>query len=358
MFEAQYGREPFDLRLTVLRLIRNLHIIVLVTLLGTLVFGGGYYVKNVLLVTSHYYKAVSTYKVEYTDEPSKSGDYYINEMSWNTYVQSGDFLEALTDTMAEMGVQQVDSQELAGMLSAALASDIHVPSVAVTSESQALSIQIERAVEKTMTEYFAESNPQIREIRVINQAVDAEEVKPDVRPVRAVILSAVLSCFFAVVIFLLYEIGNDGIWLPASVRKRYGLKCVGTIGGMEFGSNTEYIFRNMKRVAVCTAEDESDPKPVADILGVVSSTQTEWIPVQAPVICPESAQCMREMDGVILCVNAGNHAGKKIERVLEFMKEQDIDVTAVLLNNADEWLIRTYYLIPKREPDMAVQKRG
>lgn len=362
MLEAQYGREPFDLRLTVLRLIRNIHIIILVTALGTVAFGGGYYVKNVLLVKSHYYKAASTYKVEYTDEPSKSGDYYINEMSWNTYVQSGDFLDALAETMAAMGVQQVEQQELAGMLSAALASDIHVPSVTVTTESAELSIGIEQAVEKTMTGYFAESNPQISEIKVIDPAVAAEEVEPDVRPVRAVILSAVLSGFFAIVVFLLYELGNDGIWLPASVRRRYGLKCVGTIESRELWTNLEYIFSDMKKVAVCTAEDEADPKAVAAILSdrTISSqiksesiklTHTEWIPVPAPVICPESAQCMRDMDGVILCVNAGSHAGKRLERVLEFMKEQDIDVTAVLLNSADEWLIRTYYLIPKNDPE-------
>ena len=48
MLEGSYGREPFDLRLTVLRMIRQLNIIAGFTLAGTLVFGGGYYLKNVL----------------------------------------------------------------------------------------------------------------------------------------------------------------------------------------------------------------------------------------------------------------------------------------------------------------------
>jgi len=357
MFEAQYGKEPFDLRLTVLRFIRNIHVIILVTVLGTLVFGGGYYVKNILLVTGHYYKAASTYKVEYTDEPSKAGDYYINEMSWNTYVQSGDFLNALTKKMDEMGIRQIDNEELAAMLSATLASDIHVPSVTVTTESGDLSMGIERAVEETMTGYFADTNPQIREIKVIDQAVEAEEVEPDVRPVRALILSAILSCFFAVTVFLLYEMGNDSVWLPASVRKRYGIKCVGTAGSEELSTNIEYIFRDIEKAAVCTVEIEADPKAAAAILeDSAQHIRTEWIPVPAPLTFPESVQCIREMDGLILSVNAGSHAGKKLERVLEFMKEQDIDVTAVLLNNADEWLIRAYYLIPKSNPDDVIRK--
>lgn len=47
--EASYGKEPFDLRLEVLCLCRNLWKILAVTVLGAVLFGGGYYVKNVLL---------------------------------------------------------------------------------------------------------------------------------------------------------------------------------------------------------------------------------------------------------------------------------------------------------------------
>ena len=67
MWEGYYGKEPFDLRLTALRFLKNLDKIIVVTLAGTLIFGGGYYVKNVLLRGEVYYSAQSTYKVEYSD---------------------------------------------------------------------------------------------------------------------------------------------------------------------------------------------------------------------------------------------------------------------------------------------------
>ena len=47
--EASYAKEPFDLRLLLLRLGRNLWKILALTILGTVLFGGGYYVKKVLL---------------------------------------------------------------------------------------------------------------------------------------------------------------------------------------------------------------------------------------------------------------------------------------------------------------------
>ncbi len=49
IWEGSYAAEPFDFRLTMLRMMRSMGWIVLFTLLGTCLFGGGYYVKNVLL---------------------------------------------------------------------------------------------------------------------------------------------------------------------------------------------------------------------------------------------------------------------------------------------------------------------
>ena len=80
--EVSYGKEPFDLRLMCLRLCRNLWKILAVTVVGTLLFGGGYYVKNVLLQPDPGYAASSTYKVEYKENPNAAGAYSIRENSW------------------------------------------------------------------------------------------------------------------------------------------------------------------------------------------------------------------------------------------------------------------------------------
>ncbi len=98
MWEGSYGKEPFDLRLTVLRLLACADRILLLTLAGTLLFGGGYYVKNVLLRQEKQYGITSVYRVEYAVEEEKDvGTVYINEMSWNTYLHSQEFLDAVME---------------------------------------------------------------------------------------------------------------------------------------------------------------------------------------------------------------------------------------------------------------------
>lgn len=336
MLTAYYGKEPFDLRLTALRLLRNLHKILGITLAGTLLFGGGYYVKNVALGEDPVYTATSTYKLSYVTEPSQSGDYYINEMTWNTYVHSEEFLEKVGEHL------QPDSGLVpsAEMIEAKLDSDVHVPSTVVSTGSESWTLLLARAVEETMTADFAQSNEQVASVRLIDPAVTAQEVYPDVRPVRAFVLSAVLSFFFAVTLFLLREIGSDDIWLPATLSARYGLPAVGTMHSRELESNLDYRFRGKQSVAVCAADERIDPA------AVTAALKREWTPVPAPLSDPDACGVLRESEGVLLVVKAGIHAGKPLEYVLEYLRAQEIDVTAALLWDADERLIRAYYLLP------------
>ena len=99
--EASYAKEPFDLRLLLLRLGRNLWKILALTILGTVLFGGGYYVKNVLLQPDPGYAASSTYKVEYVENPNAAGAYYINEATWNSLLHTGEFLDGVETHLQE-----------------------------------------------------------------------------------------------------------------------------------------------------------------------------------------------------------------------------------------------------------------
>ena len=378
MWQGSYGKEPFDLRLTMLRFMRCLNRILLLTLAGTVLFGGGYYVKNVLMHPEKEYSATSTFKVEYEVPPTQSGDYYINSMTWNTLVQSQEFLVGVQAHLAEMyGIlpEEITAEELKGMLSATLPSDWNVPTVTVVADSPDMTIQIAAAAEAAMENEFVENMQEIKSVRVIDSVSVAEEVKPDVRPVRAVVLSAVLSLFFAVVIFLLKEIGDDGIWLPSTLRQRYGLAVLGTVNSPELKENINYLFREKTKIAVCPLDDRIDVAEVINELaekGVIEkcsegadsadnadgaaakeirggSAQHNWIGVPAPVSHPESCRDIRESDGMLLVVPAGSHSGKPLEYVMEFLAQQDCEITAVILWNADEKLLKAYYCLGSSE---------
>ncbi|MBR1701872.1 MAG: hypothetical protein IJ716_07945 [Lachnospiraceae bacterium] len=346
MWEGNYMAEPFDLRLTVLRLFRSLRWILLFSLLGTILFGGGYYVKNVLLGEKPRYEQTITCKLEYTNPPVQSGDYYINDMTWNTYVDSDEFRALLlSDGGAVVNADQ---------LSARVASDIHVPSFTVSCLEQDQVAPISQAVQNVVTGAFVEITPELAAAQVIDVS-DVTLVYPDVRPLRALILSAVLSCFFVVVIFLLREIGADSIWLPATLRRRYGLPVLGTLQSAEFVQNAGHLCKGKKCLAVCSTEEKTDLQNVTKALQEKLQNagdeadelrELEWKTAATPICEKRDLELLRQADGVLLAVPAGLHAGKPLEYLLEFLRTQEIAVMAVLLWEADEKLIRSYYLLP------------
>lgn len=341
MWEGYYGKEPFDLRLTVLRLIADLHVVLAFTVAGTLLFGGGYYVKNVLLNDEKLYSVTYIYRVEYVVEEEKDiGTVYINEMSWNTYLHSQEFLDAVMTYMEEA----ITKEEVSEALTAYLASDLRVPSTTVVTDSEEKCLIIANAVKQAMTRDFPEGIREICDIRVIDAPQTASKVIPDVRPVRAFALSAILSCFFTVIILLLKETGDDNIWLPSAIGKRYGVRVAGTIESAQLSENLRYFYEGKKKVAVCTVQSGIDPAEVLTALRKkCAEDMSEWFAAPSPILCPESCRMLREAEGILLAVQAGAHAGKQLECCLEYLGQQDCNVTSVILWNADEKLIKAYY---------------
>ncbi|MBE5883544.1 MAG: hypothetical protein E7291_03830 [Lachnospiraceae bacterium] len=358
MWEGSYGKEPFDLRLTVLRFIRNLDKIFALTVVGALLFGGGYYVKNVLFRGDVEYTVTSTYRIHYTKEPVASGDYYFNEVTVGDLVHVQDFIDGVEAHLQDIALAEnitapdMTSEEISAVITGSLATDWHIPSTTIVTNSPETTLLIARAVERAMMKEFVEiMTPEVSSIVVIDAADAAEEVIPDVRPVRALVLSAILSFFFITVVFLLKEIGGDSIWLPATLRKRYGLSVLGTVESPEMAENVKYLFAGKNRIAVCAASAEINPADVVEALQNCAPgiKQAEWIPTPAPLLCPEVCETMRKADGILLAVPAGEHVGKPLEYVLEYMKQQDCVITAVVLWEADEALLKAYYRFPKRK---------
>jgi len=387
MWKGSYGKEPFDLRLTVLRMIYRLPAIAMITVLGTVIFGGGYYVKNVLLRQQHFYAATSVYRLEYdVDNVEDMMNVFINEPSWNTYIQSRMFLDAVQSYLAEEGTG-VDTEELAGALQAFVLTDVRIPSITVTTDSPEKSEAVARAVDEAMTRDISFS--EILSVRVIDPG-EAVEVLPELRVGRAFVFGGVLSCFFAVVILLLKETGDDSIWLPATLGRRYGLKYAGTVESREFAENMRYFFRERpagdrapgdpegtggtypseadaagarggvqenpagegrgceegtERVAVCMVQEKLQPEKVLEALRKAwpEAAENGWTALPSPLREPKVGRELRKADRILLVVGAGSHEGKKLEYVLEYLEQQDCRVTAAVLWDADEKLIRRYY---------------
>jgi hypothetical protein len=221
MLQGNYAKEPFDLKLTVLRMLRQLPFLLGITLIGTLLFGGGYYVKNVL-GAEKLYRAVSTFHIEYdVNAEVEVGTVHINETTWNTYMDTKLILNAIQERLdrIEAGVE-ITNEELKQVSSAIVASDLRAPSIEMVTDDPEKSLRLAQAAEAVLPDVLPAAFREINGVHVIDPVDEATLVVEDVRVVNALILSAVLSCFFGVVVLLCKELSDESIWLPATVEYR------------------------------------------------------------------------------------------------------------------------------------------
>ena len=360
MLECRYEKEPLDLRLVLLRVWKQKWLIAAVTLLGTLIFGGGYYLKNIALPPTQY-AAMSLYQVEYKMDPISYLEYtYINNDTWRRWMTTQEFLDILYENLEGTAEAQIDRETMKSYLSAELLTDLRMPDTIVTTPDPELSLRIAAAVEESMVD-FAGIQQGIENITVVDQAVDTT-ISNDARPLNACILSASVSFLLILALVLLVEISADSIWMPVQISKRFGLKVLGTAQAKNLGENVKYLFKEKYRVGVLAVEDDADIASVVELLkaaeekaGAGTGARTEdkaedkapagrqWIPLPGVELCPEVCETIRGLDGLVLSVNAGRGQSRRMEEVLTFLKTQDCSVDAVFLADADERLLRQYY---------------
>ncbi|MBQ8232125.1 MAG: hypothetical protein IJZ34_09415 [Lachnospiraceae bacterium] len=351
MLECHYEKEPLDLRLILLRVWKQKLLIAAITLLGTLIFGGGYYLKNIVIPPKQY-AAMSLYQVEYKMDPISHLEYtYINNDTWRRWMTTQEFLDLLYENLEGTSEAQIDRDTMKSYLSAELLTDLRMPDTIVTTPDPQLSLQIAAAVEESMVD-FAGIQQGIESITVVDPAVDTV-ISNDSRPLNACILSASVSFLLILALVLMIEISADSIWLPAAISDRFGLKVLGTAGTVGLEANIAYLLRNKCRIGVLAVEGDTDIAGIVQVLKTVevkkhgntaeSDGVHQWIPLPSVELCPEICETIRSLDGLILSVNAGRGQSRRLEEVLAFLKAQDCAVDAVFLAEADESLIRQYY---------------
>lgn len=356
MQSVSYGKEPFDLKLLLLRTLKNSGKLLALCALLTLVCGGAYLIKNVVLRTEKTYQATSLYKMDFANEAWGQFGTYINETTWNTWVKTDEFVGNVMKHLKEQGETALTEEDLRTMLTARLDSDVRMPCTVVTGTVPDQVLAVARAVEANMTKEFLQGvSADITAIRLVD-AGKVEEVIPDVRPVRAYVLSLVLSLLFVYTLYFLWELSGDGLWLPACLRTRYGLAVLGTCESTECLANLKYRFREVQNIVVCPVSEDIDPMQVVKVLRDLELSEEmtveeeaihSFTAVPSPILSPQVCEKLREAEGVLLVVKAGRKSAGRLAHMLSLFQEQDVKVTAALLWEADEKLLNHYYCLDR-----------
>ncbi len=356
MWQCNYGKEPFDMRLFWLLCIRRLWVILAGALAGLALVGGIYYVKNVTLGGVIPYTMDSKYYLEYAVDPSDQQTYsYFAAYTWNDLLKSEDMV---AEMLKELSVPMTE-EELTASFEAQLISDLRICYIHTTNEDEEKVREIDRVAGLAITA-VGERQKELLDVSLLDRG-QPRLAMPDLRTLRACILGAALGAFAALFGLGFWEILEERIQVPGTLVRRYGVPVAGYVsrGGRpsgELAAQLEYLFRDKKKIGVTAVNGKLDLNSVVKLLEKLEAQGTasgkekagerkclrEYRAVSGLCQAPEAGEALRGQEGILLVVQADFDRGKAIEEILRQMGQLGVTVDAMVLAGADERLIRHY----------------
>lgn len=348
MWQCEYGKEPFDMRLFALLCIRRLWVVLAGTLAGLILVGGIYYVKNVTLGGVIPYTMDSKYYLEYAIDPSdQQTASYFASYTWNDFLKSGDMLGQMLDSIKV----PMTAQELADSFEAELVSDLRICYIHTTAQETEKVREIDRVTGEAIMA-VGEQQRELEEVSLLDRGAP-HLATPDLRTARACILGAVLGFFFSLFGLGLWVMLEERVQVPGTLALRYGIPVAGYVSsrGMlseELEPQLDYLFQGREDIGVTAVNGELDLGSVTRVLASLKGKR-EYTAIPSLYQAPEAGDALRSREGVLLLVQADWDRGKAIEELLRQLRQLDIKVDAMLLAGADRRLIRQYQGVRRSE---------
>lgn len=350
MWQCNYGKEPFDMRLFVLLCLRRLWVILAGALAGLALVGGTYYLKNVTFGGVIPYTMDSKYYLEYAVDPSDQQTYsYFASYTWNDLLKS----DAMVTEMLENLSVSMTAQELTDSFEAELVSDLRICYIHTTHVDAETAREIDRVAGEAMMA-VGEQQKELIEVSLMDRG-EPQPATPDVRTLRACVLGAVLGTFFALFGLGMAEILNERIQVPGTLTRRYGIPAAGYVNtagepSEELAAQLDFLLRQKKRIGVTAVNGQLDLGSAVKVLEALEragtseagAVQREYTAIPSLHQAPEAGEALRRQEGILLLVQADADRGKAIEETLRLLGQLEVSVDAMVLAEADSRLIRRY----------------
>ncbi len=348
MTERLYAKEPFDMKLFVLQLLKKAHVFILVMLLSVVLVGGGRYLDKAVFSGPTEYEITTTYYVEYNSIDPESGELfsYTNDATWREWVDTDWFIDRAWEHALEAGMVPeefgVQKEDLEGFFAADLPSDIRIPTSTVTTPSEKLTLLMNEALQKTFLDFGIEQR-EMDEIR-ITDVTPLSVADKDVRLGRACILGALIGFLIAGFVLSFQIIWEDCVRVPETFTYRHGILMVGYVASKkeklskETAINVSYLFQKDEKNALLAIGEN---KPSEELLKELK--EYGFSEVVYGELDSAKFDVLRGASNVMLLVEAGRTGGRQTEHLLHQLKLQEVAVKAALLYHADEKLLRAYY---------------
>lgn len=384
MENQRYWQEGMDWKRIFLLWGKKVWLLAAAGLAGAVLGGGIYLAVCVLPAANREYETVSKLYLNFNCEPEDFNELSYNGYTWNDLMATDPILNITMENLPP----EIGRETVIGATKAEILSDIRLLTITITADRPELAAQIMEATQASLV-HLGETDELFESIEIYS-TTEPEQIVWDNRTARAMITGAAIALLAAFLAAAFYYVMDDSVYVAEDLRKRYGVLAMGILteesrrdkekdGGVrnrgdeeghsrtgfekELLANYCYLCRGMKKVAVVSVDSAEDGEEAAKRIeqlmgedgldadrqkkkdGAAAGNRKK--PVCVAFGMPEEDgdvyRRLREADGVILAVRFGGRNGKKIERMMGNLENQDCRVVGAVIVDGSGKFLRMYY---------------
>ena len=321
MINRKYGKEPFDLHLFVLLLLRKIWVVALAGIIGGIVIGGIYYLKNITFSPAQKYEMVSDSYIEYAVNEEGNEYTYFNQTTWESLIYADDIINSVASKV------EIPKEEIIQAISATLLSDTRILTTTVQGYDKEEVKEMNQALLLAIEE-FAGTKREFAFIQPLRVPEDATLQNLDIRVWNATVLGisvGLLLSFFALSLFFIWD---DRIYLPSIFESRYQIPVLRKEEIKESKGKYTYLLLDKNRKSL-----QNLPTEIKESEALIDN----------PFWDENAIKKLNKNETYVLVICSKTHNSKLIEGTLSLLDKKECTVVAAVLYETYDTLQKIYY---------------
>lgn len=315
-------KQGLDLKRLVLVLGRKLWLLLAGFILGA--FIGGITYKFVTNITNGEpeYRASADYYISFFGD---GVDYY-NAYTWDGILRD----DPIVDYALTLLPEEITKEMVKAAVSGEMLGDYRILTVHVNAPTKEMADTIAKAYEESLW-HFGQEMDLLDKVELWSQE-EAISFEKNNKTMNAAFLGALIVGLLVAFGLLFYYVLEDAVYVERDAKERFGLPVYGLLTKNGDALQHQMFVNNMKYIF-------GDGKTKEDDIPLI------WHGEDIPNM--EDFEALRKEKQLLVSVPWGRNNCRQIERVLEQLRIQDVKVDGIVITEADDRFVKSYYMIDR-----------
>ena len=322
-----YMEQGMDMKRLFLVLGKKMWLVLLGAVLGALLGGITYKIVTNITNGEPEYRASADYYITFF----KDGADYFNAYTWDGILRD----DPIVDYAMTLLPEEITKDMVKAAVTGEMLGDYRILTVHVNAGTKEMADTIAKAYQESLW-HFAQEMELLNTVELWSQE-EAVPFEKNNKTANAAFLGALIAVILVIFGLLFYYVLEDAVYVEKDAELRFGLPVYGllTRGNDEL---QKQMYEQNLTYAFGSSEKNSEKENKSYEIEI-------WNGEEIPKT--EEYAHLRNIKTLLVSVPWGRNNARQVERVLRQLELQGCKVKGIVINEAEDWFIKSYYAVER-----------